>query len=159
MFGSPDGLGFAPSQQQVPSMPITHYTMTGGAPPPLPAGAPVAVPYPINALSPMPPVQGYQSSLIEPQDTSPQAAVQSAGVSALLVAVGVAAGAAAGGAWGAGAGLLLAASAMNGYRAQKWMGSQSAPERHEAVVSATFAVAQVGGGIYATYRAMQAKKR
>jgi len=160
MFGSsPDGLGLDAmwSPQSIPQMPITEYEPTpGGVPPQLPGGAAMPVPYPIHQLPPLPPgVSGYQSNLVEPRDTSPQAAVQSAGISALLLAVGVAAGAAAGGGWGAAGGLCIAAAAMNGYRAQKWMDSKQPGERHEAVVSATFAVFQVGGAGYFIYRAMK----
>lgn len=140
---SPDGLGYVPQQS------ISPYQYTGGEPPVLQPGAPMPVQYPL---------QGYQAPFIEPKDTSPQAAVQSVGVSALLASVGIAGGAALGGGWGAGAGLLLSAAVMNGYRAQKWMSSAVPGERHEAVVSSTFGLFQAAGGAYLIYRAMKSKK-
>lgn len=95
---------------------------------------------------------------VEPKDTSSGAAVQSAGFTALLSAVAIGIGAATGGAWGAGAGLLLAGALANGYRAQKWINEQDPERRHEAIVSATFAVGEVALGGYLAYRAHKAKK-
>lgn len=95
---------------------------------------------------------------IEPKDTSGGAAVQSAGFTALLVAIGIGIGVGTGGAYGAGAGLMLAGALANGYRAQKWINEQDAERRHEAVVSATFAVGELALGGYLAYRAYKAKK-
>lgn len=95
---------------------------------------------------------------IEPKDTSSGAAVQSAGFTALLAAVSIGIGVATGGAWGAGAGMMLAGALANGYRAQKWINEQDAERRHEAVVSATFAVGELALGGYLAYRAYKAKK-
>lgn len=146
-----DGLGVmsAPWSDQVQQQPITQYSNTGGAPPVLHGGAPMPLRYG---------TEGYTSPFIEPKDTSPQGAVQSAGISALLAAVGIATGAALGGAFGAGAGLMLSGAVMNTYRAQKWIDSQQPSERHEAVVSATFAVIQAGAGAYLSYRAYKSKQ-
>lgn len=95
---------------------------------------------------------------IEPKDTSSGAAVQSAGFTALLSALAIGIGVATGGAYGAGAGLMLAGALANGYRAQKWINEQDAERRHEAVVSATFAVGELALGGYLAYRAYKAKK-
>jgi len=94
------------------------------------------------------PMEGW-----EPTDVSPPAAARSAGITALIVAVSLGVGIAAGGPWGAGAGLLLAGAAFNGYRAQKWWGSPDPSEKHEAVVSSVFAAAGLGLGGYMGYRA------
>jgi len=94
----------------------------------------------------------------EPDDTSQTSAVRSAGFTALLATVSVGIGIAAGGPWGAGAGLLLAGSLMNGYRAQKWWGSAEPSEKHEAVVSAVFGAFGLAGGLYMGYKAYEARK-
>lgn len=94
----------------------------------------------------------------EPQDTSPEAAVRSAGITALLATVALGVGVAAGGPWGAGAGVLLAGAAVNGYRAQKWWGSVNPSEKHEAVVSAVFATFGIAVGGYMGYKAYQSRK-
>lgn len=96
---------------------------------------------------------------IEPEDTSPQAAVRSAGFTALTVAVAFGTGLALGGPWGGLSGILLSGSAFNGYRAQKWWGSADPSEKHEAVVSALFAAVGVASGGYTAYKAFQAKDR
>lgn len=95
---------------------------------------------------------------IEPKDTSSGAAVQSAGFTALLSAVSIGIGVATGGVLGAGAGLMLAGALANGYRAQKWINEQDAERRHEAVVSATFAIGELALGGYLAYRAYKAKQ-
>jgi hypothetical protein len=95
---------------------------------------------------------------IEPKDTSSGAAVQSAGFTALLSAIAIGLGVATGGAYGAGAGLMLAGALANGYRAQKWINEQDAERRHEAVVSATFAVGELALGGYLAYKAYKAKQ-
>lgn len=95
---------------------------------------------------------------LEPEDTSPQAAVQSAGFTALFVAIATGIGLAAGKGWGATAGLTLSGAVANGYRAQKWMNEADPGRRHEAVVSATFALFEVAVGGYAVWKAVQEKK-
>lgn len=139
---SPDGIGAylrqpadsGPMREYVSATPTTHYENTGGRP------------------------VGGELAFLEPRDTSGQAAVQSAGFTAVLVAVGVGAGALAGGGWGAGAGLMLTAAVANGYRAQKWMNEPDPGRRHEAVVSATFAVMEVALGSYLSYKAYKGAK-
>ena len=83
--------------------------------------------------------------------------MRSAGFTALLTTAAVGAGIAFGGPIGAAAGLLLAGAVTNGYRAQKWWGSQVPGEKHEAVVSSVFAAAGLGVGGYMAYKAYQAK--
>jgi hypothetical protein len=95
---------------------------------------------------------------IEPEDVSEESALRSAGFTALFATLALGAGIAIGGPWGAGAGVLLAGAAANGYRAQKWWGSHDPSEKHEAVVSAVFAVFGVSLGGYMAYKAYQSKK-
>lgn len=95
---------------------------------------------------------------VEPDDVSSQSALRSAGFTALFATLALGTGIAIGGPWGAGAGVLLAGAAVNGYRAQKWWGSAEPSEKHEAVVSAVFAVFGVGVGGYMAYKAYHAKK-
>lgn len=104
------------------------------------------------------PVGGGPWPALEPADTSGPAALRSAGFTTLLLAASVGAGVAFGGPWGGAAGLLLAAGLANGYRMQKWWDSQSASEKHEAVVSGVFGAAATGMGIYAAYKAYQSKQ-
>jgi len=105
-------------------------------------------------------MQPLEGSLpIEPIDTSPGAAVQSAGIAAVLVALGFGVGLAASGPLGAVGGVLLMGGLSNGYRAQKWINSQNASEKHEAIVSGVFALAEVLAGGYAIYRAVSKGRR
>lgn len=142
---APDGLG-----NQVGSM-VTH-----------PAG-------PVSAQAPVPqsPITRYfdtggrpvgDATLLEPEDTSSMAAVQSAGVTALLASVGVGVGLAVGGGYGAGAGLMLVGAAANGLRAVKWMNSADPSQRHEAVTGATFGLFQAAIGSYLAYKASRTRK-
>jgi hypothetical protein len=94
---------------------------------------------------------------IEPQDASPEAGVRSAGFTALFATMAVGAGYALGGPLGAAAGLLLSGAAANGYRAQKWWGSNVPGEKHEAVVSSVFSAAGLGVGGWLAYKAYQTK--
>ena len=102
---------------------------------------------------------GSEWDFIEPDDVSPTSAMRSAGFTALFATVALGAGIAVGGPWGAGAGVLLAGAAVNGYRAQKWWGSPEPSEKHEAVVSAVFAAFGVGVGGYMAYKAYGAKAK
>lgn len=116
----------------------------------------------VQAMQPMGAnVQGMDGTwdFIEPDDVSAQSAVRSAGFTALFATVALGAGIAVGGPWGAGAGVLLAGAAVNGYRAQKWWGSPEPSEKHEAVVSAVFAAFGVGLGGYMAYKAYGAKSK
>lgn len=129
---SPDGLGailLEPGMQtQAPHQPTTHY-------------------YPRP-----------QAGFPEPDDTSMQAALQSAGYTALLVAVTTGVGFAWGKGWGAAAGLTIGAGAANAYRAQKYMNAPDPNIRHEAVVSATVGVSELAASIYFLYRGAQTRK-
>jgi hypothetical protein len=98
-----------------------------------------------------------QWDFIEPTDASPDSAARSAGFTALFATGAVGAGIAIGGPWGAGAGLLLAGSAANIYRAQKWWGSNNPGDKHEAVVSAVFGALGIAVGGYMAYRAYEAR--
>lgn len=100
---------------------------------------------------------GYELP-VEPKDTSSAAAVRSAGFTALLSAVSIGVGVAMAGPVGGAAGLMLAGALANGYRAQKWMNEQDPGRRHEAVVSATFAVGELALGSYLAYKAYKTKK-
>lgn len=97
-----------------------------------------------------------QWDFIEPTDASPDSAARSAGFTALFATGAVGAGIAIGGPWGAGAGLLLAGSAANIYRAQKWWGSNDPGDKHEAVVSAVFGALGIAVGGYMAYKAYEA---
>jgi hypothetical protein len=162
------------NEQQTPALPAQ-----GGQQPPgdgqgnfypasAPSGATPGMPHaiiPVGGDQPAPPMAATAGQpmagewgAIEPQDTSPEAGLRSAGFTALLTTVAVGAGIALGGPIGAAAGLLLAGAAANGYRAQKWWGSQVPGEKHEAVVSSVFAAAGLGVGGYLSYKAYQAKQ-
>ena len=95
---------------------------------------------------------GRELDWVEPTDVSRQAASRSAGLTMVVAGLGVGGGLLLGGPWGAGAGLMLAGALANGYRAQKWWGSSIPSEKHEAVVSATFAVFEVVLGGYFVYK-------
>lgn len=139
--GSPDGLGAylyqrspgTPMSEHLSHTPTTHYEVNGGRP-----------------------VAG-EVDFLEPDDTSSSAALQSAGFTALLVAIGIGVGVALGKGWGAGAGLMLTGAAANAYRAQKWLNAEDPTKRHEAVVSATIGVFEVGIGGYLAYKAYKSK--
>jgi hypothetical protein len=96
---------------------------------------------------------------LEPGDTSPQAALRSAGLTALAAAVTFGTGLALGGPWGGISGVAFSASAFNVYRAQKWWGSADASEKHEAVVSAIFGTINIVVGGYTAYRAYQSRDK
>jgi hypothetical protein len=100
---------------------------------------------------------GGEIAFLEPPDASPQAAIRSAGITALVAAVAFGGGLALGGAWGSISGLALSGTAFNVYRAQKWWGSPEPSEKHEAVVSATFAAIGLAVGGYTAYKAYQTK--
>ncbi len=128
---SPDGLGailMEPGGQPAPQVPTTQY-------------------YPQAAA-------GFP----EPEDTSMQAALQSAGFTALLVALTTGVGFAWAKGWGAAAGLTVGAGVANAYRAQKYMNSPDPNFRHEAIVSATVGVSELALAIYALYRGAQTRK-
>lgn len=93
----------------------------------------------------------------EPDDTSMQAAVQSAGFTALLVAVTTGLGFAWAKGWGAAAGLTVGAGTANAYRATKYMNSPQPNIRHEAIVSATIGLSQLAGAIYFIYRGAKSR--
>lgn len=148
---SPDGIGESPDG-------IGAYARQDGGPPmrnmqqPPPGAA-----NPGGMMLSGPPMDGTWD-FYEPDDVSSDAAVRSAGLTALFATVMLGTGVAIGGPWGAGAGLLLAGSAVNGYRAQKWWGSAEPSEKHEAVVSAVFATFGIAVGGYMAYKAFQDKK-
>jgi hypothetical protein len=92
----------------------------------------------------------------EPEDTTPEAATRSAGITAVFVAAATGLGYALGGWKGAVAGGVLSGAVANGYRAQKNFGSTNPDQKHEAVVSSVFAVAGLGLGGYVAYKAYEA---
>lgn len=121
-------------------------------------------PQPTESSPYPPPVAGYgpmagEVDFIEPDSTSPGAAMRSAGFTLLFVALSTGVGYALRGGMGAAAGLLLSGGVANGYRAQKWFDSADPSEKHEAIVSTIFAVGEVGVGAYVAYRASQEPKR
>jgi hypothetical protein len=141
---SPDGVGAylyqddedvgRPMTRHMSHVPTTHYEVNGGRP------------------------VGAELEFLEPDDTSSGAALHSAGFTALLAALGIGVGVMLGGGWGAGAGLMIAGAGANAYRGQKWMNDADPARRHEAVVSATIAVFEVGIGGYLAYKAYKSKK-
>lgn len=100
------------------------------------------------------PIQGFP----EPDDTSMQAALQSAGFTALLVALTTGVGFAWAKGWGAAAGLTIGAGVANGYRAAKYMNAPEPNIRHEAVVSATVGVGELAGAVYFLYKGAKTRK-
>lgn len=92
---------------------------------------------------------------LEPDDTSGGSAVRSAGFTLLFVGLSTAVGFALARGLGAASGLLLSAGVANAYRSQKWWGSPEPSEKHEAVVSGLFSVAELGTGLFVAYRAYQ----
>jgi hypothetical protein len=99
--------------------------------------------------------QQQMEGWLEPEDTSPEAAGMSAGITALFVAGSIGLGYALGGWKGAVAGGVLSGAVANGYRAQKNMGSTIPDQKHEAVVSSVFAVAGLGLGGYVVYKIIE----
>jgi hypothetical protein len=97
----------------------------------------------------------YPYEGIEPEDTSPEAAGRSAGLTALFVAGSIGLGYAIGGWKGAVAGGVLSGAVANGYRAQKNFSSADPDQKHEAVVSSVFAVSGLGLGAFVVYEAMK----
>jgi len=108
---------------------------------------------------PQQPMAG-EIEFLEPEDTSDGAAMRSGGFTLLFVAVSTGIGYAWKGGFGAISGLLLSAGAANGYRAQKWFGSEDPSEKHESLVSSVFAAGEIFGGLFVGYQAMkQSEKR
>lgn len=105
------------------------------------------------------PQMAGEIDFIEPDSTSDGAAVRSAGFTLLFVALGTGVGYALKGGLGACAGLLLCGGAANAYRAQKWFDSGEPSEKHEALVSTVFAVAEIGAGGYVAWKAIQANEK
>ena len=99
-----------------------------------------------------------RSDWIEPSDTSRTSAARSAGITMVAAGLGMGGGLLLAGPWGAGSGLLLVGALANGYRAQKWWSSDEPSEKHEAVVSATFAAFEVVLGSYFAYKAHESRK-
>jgi|SRR6185369_10107687 len=97
-------------------------------------------------------------AMLEPGDTSVEAAVRSAGITVLLATVAGVAGLALGGPWGTVSGLSFTGGAFNVYRAQKWWGSADPSEKHEAVVSSIIGAINVVVGGYSAYRAYQSRE-
>jgi hypothetical protein len=154
---SPDGIsGDGMGNVQIP-LGNDPAPMQAAAGPPVPPGAAIIPTGRGGAMAPAG-MQGQTWDAMEPTDVSPAAAVRSAGFTALIVAASMGVGYAAGGPWGAGAGLLLAGAAANGYRAQKWWDSAEPSEKHEAVVSGVFSAGAVGMGVYMAYKAYQQKQ-
>lgn len=151
MNGASDGTGAYAQPIEQPAAPPQQA--------PAPGVPPGAMVMPMDPqMGPMAGPMDGTIPFIEPADASPAAATRTAGFTALFATAAIGAGIATGGAWGAGAGLLLAGSAANAYRAQKWWGSPDASEKHEAVVSAIFSALGVGVGGYMAYKAVQARK-
>jgi len=98
-------------------------------------------------------------AFLEPEDTSDGAAMRSGGFTLLFVAVSTGIGYAWKGGFGAISGLLLSAGAANGYRAQKWFGSEDPSEKHEALVSSVFAAGEILGGLFVGYQAIQQSQK
>lgn len=95
------------------------------------------------ALAPMP--QGFY----EP------AAARSAGMTFLVGVAAFGVGLATGGGWGGLAGVLGTGAVFNGYRAQKWWGSQDPSQKHEAMVSGVMALGTAAAAVYAVHKASQ----
>lgn len=160
-----DPAAMQPRQAEVPALPAPGMGsgpdglgVTVTDPMPGDSGPGDAVVIPRGDAPPMPPdgYPGMEGSVgWEPQDTSPNAALVSGGITALVAAGAVAGGAALGKGWGAVAGGLLVGSVANGYRAQKNMASANPDQKHEAVVSGVFSLLGAGLGIYAAYQAFQ----
>jgi len=96
---------------------------------------------------------------IEPEDTSSGSALRSSGFTLLFVALSTGVGYAWRGGQGAVSGLLLSAGLANGYRAQKWFGSDDPSEKHESMVSTIFAAGELFGGAYLAYQAAKSGRK
>lgn len=138
------------------NIPAEHHPERSAPSPEPQAAVPAAIP----AYAPMgasPDGLGYVAERLEPPDTAPEGAVRSAGIATLGAAVAFGTGVATGGGWGGVAGVMLWGAILNGYRSQKWWGSPDPSEKHEAVVSGVMAALEVAGGLYAGYKAWQAR--
>lgn len=145
---SPDGLGaYVQAEPGDPGYPYPRPTASSPNPPP------------VRYAQPQEQLEGAQWDFLEPDTTSGGAAARSAGFTLLFVAVLTGVGYALKGGLGASAGLLLGAGAANAYRAQKWWDTADASEKHEAMVSTVFAVAEIGAGGYVAYKAFQSEGR
>jgi len=135
----------------------------------IPVGGPIATgawATPVPGQPPPPPGtaviplgdSGYYESVrgIEPTDTTPEAALRSAGLTAVFVALSAGVGYAVAGWKGMVAGGLISGAVANGYRAQKNFGSNVPDQKHEAVVSGVFAAAGLGLGAFMVYKAAEA---
>ena len=148
MGASPDGLG-AYVQDASPGTGMSAAAQMSPMDPYQPQQQ--AVPYSAVPHSQM---QG-EIDFLEPDDTSSGAATRSGGITLLFVALSSGIGYALKGGFGMGAGLLISAGAANAYRAQKWWDSGDPSERHEAIVSGVFALAEIATGVFIGYKAYQ----
>jgi hypothetical protein len=105
------------------------------------------------------PVDGVRASWLEGGETqaSNSGAMRSAGVISLFALAAGGVGLALGGGLGGVSGVLLAGAAVNGYRSQKWWGTQDASQQHEVMTSLVFSVLGAGAGIYSGYLAYHNK--
>jgi len=104
------------------------------------------------------PLAGQTLEWLEGKESGQSGTMRGAGVAAVLLAGSFGLGVALGGPWGAIAGVLLAGTALNGYRAQKFWGDQDQAKNFEAVSSAVFAAGGLLAGGYAAYQAYQSKQ-
>jgi len=100
---------------------------------------------------------GQTLEWLEGKEAGGSGTARAAGVAAVILAGSFGVGVALGGPWGALAGILLAGTAMNGYRAQKYWGDKDSGKNFEAVSSAVFAAGGLLAGGYAAYQAYQSK--
>lgn len=153
---SPDGLGAhaTPAEPTYAMAAVPAHPSYGTRMSPMPAYQQAAADGGVLRGTPM----AGKATWLEPDDVSSNANVRSAGLSFLFLVVSCSAGVAIGGPWGAAAGLLLAGTTMNTYRAQKWWASTDPSQRYEAVTSAVFAAGGLAIGGYAAYKAYKARQ-
>lgn len=150
--------GQHPDEAQVPALPAPGQGMQiptgdGNYTSPSPSPPPGAAIIPVDNSAGYSPLQ--QMEQWEPDDTTPEAAGRSAGLTALFVASMTGVGYALAGWKGAVAGGVLSGAVANVYRAQKNFGSTNPDQKHEAVVSSVFAVSGLGLGAYVAYEAIK----
>lgn len=145
-----DSVDYYPPPGAVPAMPAS---------PPVPARAPTQALAEPSATEMMPVDYDTLGEDAPPPATGAASAGGAAGKTVAVVALAATAGWFLGRTKGAAAGLLIAGSAFNLYRASRWWSSSVESEREEAGRSVTLGIAALGIGGWLVYLASQDKAR